>query len=127
MVVAFNEQVPYGRIDVGAFRRGTLIFLESRWAERAGRDGARELPEAVADFEQRGFRCIEVPMEDECLKIVNDARRGKNMWVLGMLCCSLRARPGPGATARSESVSGARATTWSRANSKLVRAGHAWG
>ena len=28
----------------------------------------------------------EIPMEVECLKIVNDPRRGKNMFALGMLC-----------------------------------------
>ncbi len=33
LVVAFNEQVLHGRIDVGAFRPGTIIFLESCWSE----------------------------------------------------------------------------------------------
>jgi len=28
----------------------------------------------------------EIPMEHECRAIVNDARRGKNMFALGMLC-----------------------------------------
>jgi 2-oxoglutarate/2-oxoacid ferredoxin oxidoreductase subunit alpha len=28
-----------------------------------------------------------VPMEAECLEVVEDARKGKNMFVLGMLCC----------------------------------------
>ena len=32
VVVAFNEQVLYSRIDVGALREGTVIFLESMWA-----------------------------------------------------------------------------------------------
>src|SRR5210317_1361040 len=35
VVVAFNEQVLYSRIDVGALREGTLIFLESVWADNA--------------------------------------------------------------------------------------------
>ncbi|MBK9706932.1 MAG: hypothetical protein IPO77_08025, partial [Acidobacteria bacterium] len=33
-----------------------------------------------------GYRVYEIPMEHECLKMVSDARRGKNMFALGMLC-----------------------------------------
>ena len=31
-------------------------------------------------------RCYEIPMEQECRTLVADARRGKNMFALGMLC-----------------------------------------
>ena len=33
-----------------------------------------------------GYRVYEIPMEQECRKLVSDPRRGKNMFVLGMLC-----------------------------------------
>ena len=33
-----------------------------------------------------GYRVYEIPMERECRRHVSDARRGKNMFVLGMLC-----------------------------------------
>jgi len=33
-----------------------------------------------------GYRVYEIPMERECRKLVADARRGKNMFALGMLC-----------------------------------------
>jgi len=33
-----------------------------------------------------GYRLYEVPMEAECVKYVPDPRKGKNMFVLGMLC-----------------------------------------
>ena len=32
-VVAFNEQVLYSRIDVGALAPGATVLLESKWAE----------------------------------------------------------------------------------------------
>ncbi|MGZ8256122.1 MAG: 2-oxoacid:acceptor oxidoreductase family protein, partial [Burkholderiaceae bacterium] len=32
------------------------------------------------------YRVHEIPMERECLTLVSDARRGKNMFALGMLC-----------------------------------------
>jgi 2-oxoglutarate ferredoxin oxidoreductase subunit alpha len=40
----------------------------------------------MEEISDRNYRLIEVPMEEECLKIVDNPRRGKNMWVLGLLC-----------------------------------------
>jgi len=86
VVVAFNEQVLYSRIDVGALRKGTLIFLENRWASDPDDSIRKEYAEALSDFDDRGYRVIEVPMESECRKLVPDPRRGKNMWAVGLLC-----------------------------------------
>jgi 2-oxoglutarate/2-oxoacid ferredoxin oxidoreductase subunit alpha len=86
VVIAFNEQVLYSRIDVGAFRKGTLLFIESKWAEDQQESVRKAYAEALADFAARGYTVRELPMERECLKIVPDARRGKNMWALGLLC-----------------------------------------
>lgn len=84
LVVAFNEQVLYSRIDVGALRPGTLVFLDRVWA---GLDySADSFLEAREDFQSRGYTLMEIPIEEECRKIVEDPRRGKNIWVLGMLC-----------------------------------------
>jgi 2-oxoglutarate/2-oxoacid ferredoxin oxidoreductase subunit alpha len=33
-----------------------------------------------------GYRVYEIPMQTECRKLVSDPRKGKNMFVLGMLC-----------------------------------------
>ncbi len=84
LVVAFNEQVLYSRIDVGALKKGTIVFLDRVWE---GRSDSKESYEAAKqDFLSRGYRLIEVPLEEECLKILEDPRRGKNIWILGMLC-----------------------------------------
>jgi 2-oxoglutarate ferredoxin oxidoreductase subunit alpha len=86
IVIAFNEQVLYSRIDVGALKQGTMILLENKWA-KSGLPGVPEAyAEALADFARRGYVVVEVPMEAECLKVVKDARRGKNIWCLGLLC-----------------------------------------
>ncbi len=87
VVVAFNEQAPYSRIDVGALGPGTRIFLESKWATDPMESVRSEYAEALADFDERGYIVHEIPMEEECLKIIADPRRGKNMWVVGLLCC----------------------------------------
>ncbi|MEZ4653305.1 MAG: 2-oxoacid:acceptor oxidoreductase family protein [Candidatus Eisenbacteria bacterium] len=86
LVVAFNEQVLYGRVEQGAYKPGTKILLENRWAT----DGLDEIREqyakALADFRSQGFDVIELPMEEECRKLTKNPRLGKNMFVVGMLC-----------------------------------------
>jgi 2-oxoglutarate/2-oxoacid ferredoxin oxidoreductase subunit alpha len=86
IVIAFNEQVLYSRIDVGALRPGTLVFVDSSWAQHPD-DGIRDkYAGALRDFEQRGYVAMEVPIERQCRKHTDDPRKGKNMWALGMLC-----------------------------------------
>jgi len=86
MVVAFNEQVLYSRIDNGAYRQGTVVLLESMWAEDPEERIRKQYQEALADFSAQGLIVHELPIQKECLKLVNDPRKGKNMFVLGMLC-----------------------------------------
>lgn len=86
LVVAFNEQVLYSRIDVDALRSGTLVFLDGTWAEHPMEEIRRSYAEAVRDFQARGYVVIEVPIEQQCRKHTDEPRRGKNIWVLGMLC-----------------------------------------
>lgn len=86
LVVAFNEQVVYSRIDVGAMRTGTLLFLDNSWAAHP-EPAVREMYQAaVDDFWSRGFEVTEIPVDQQCRKLTDDPRKGKNMWVLGMLC-----------------------------------------
>ncbi len=86
LVIAFNEQVLLGRVREGELKPGCVILLEDMWREH--RDAAvREMYTATLDqLLGAGYRVLEVPMERECLKIVSDARKGKNMFALGMLC-----------------------------------------
>lgn len=86
IVVAFNEQVLYSRISNHAYREGTVVLLENMWAEDPDPRIREQYKEAVADFESQGLVVIELPIQEECLKLVRDPRKGKNMFVLGMLC-----------------------------------------
>jgi 2-oxoglutarate ferredoxin oxidoreductase subunit alpha len=86
LVVGFNEQVLYSRISNGAYRKGTVVLLENMWAEDPDEKIQEQYREALADFKDQGLIVHELPLEKECLKIVKDARKGKNMFVLGMLC-----------------------------------------
>jgi 2-oxoglutarate ferredoxin oxidoreductase subunit alpha len=86
LVVAFNEQVLYGRIANGAFRRGTVVLLESKWAEDPQETIRAQYAEAVAELRGQGLEVVELPMEAICREVADDPRLGKNMFVLGMLC-----------------------------------------
>ena len=86
LVVAFNEQVLYGRISQGAYREGTVVLLESKWAENPQEPIRRQYADALEDFRSRGLRVLELPFEEACREVVEDPTLGKNMFVLGLLC-----------------------------------------
>jgi len=125
LVVAFNEQVLLGRVRDGELKPGCTILLESMWGEH--RDAG--IRAAYAECHERlvndGFRVIEIPMERECLKLVPDARKGKNMWVLGMLCSiySLDTELGREQVAFALKKKSAKVI---EANQQLLDAGFAW-
>ncbi len=86
LVVAFNEQVLLGRVRTGELKPGCMILLESMWRDNADSNIAASYTETYDQLVAAGFKVYEIPMERECRKIVADARRGKNMFALGMLC-----------------------------------------
>lgn len=86
LVVAFNEQVLLGRVRAGELKRGCTILLESMWREHSDPAIAASYVRTYDELVNAGYRVREIPMERECLKLVTDARRGKNMFALGMLC-----------------------------------------
>ena len=86
LVVAFNEQVLYGRIAQGAYRPGTVVLLENKWAEDSQEEIRRLYQQALADFEEFGLEVRELPIDAACKGVTGGARVGKNMFVLGMLC-----------------------------------------
>ena len=86
MVVAFNEQVLIGRLGAGELKPGCIVLLESMWREDRDPRIARSYAETYERLVAGGYRVIEIPMERECRQLVADPRRGKNMFVLGLLC-----------------------------------------
>ncbi|HSG81332.1 MAG TPA: 2-oxoacid:acceptor oxidoreductase subunit alpha [Gemmatimonadota bacterium] len=85
LVVAFNEQVLLGRHQLGALADDAIILIENMWKEHPDPDIQQEWKDALKILSEKDYRIIEVPMEAECLKVVEDARRGKNMFALGLL------------------------------------------
>jgi 2-oxoglutarate ferredoxin oxidoreductase subunit alpha len=86
LVVAFNEQVLLGRIALGALADDAIIILENSWATHPDGDIRKQWQDGLERIRASGrYRIIGVPMEQQCLKIVDDTSRGKNMFVLGLL------------------------------------------
>lgn len=86
VVIAFNEQVLLGRVRAGELRSDGIILLESMWRDHPDPAIASTYVATHDELVKAGYRVYEIPMERECLKHVKDARRGKNMFALGMLC-----------------------------------------
>ncbi len=86
VIVALNDQVLLARHRLDALEDDAIVLIENMWKDHADEDIRQQWADAMEEISDRNYRVIEVPMEEECLKIVDNPRRGKNMWVLGLLC-----------------------------------------
>lgn len=86
LVIAFNEQVLLGRVRSKELKPGCTILLESMWRNSPDPKIQKSYTETYDQLIAAGYRVYEIPMEDECHKIVSDSRKGKNMFALGILC-----------------------------------------
>ena len=116
IVVAFNEQVLYSRIANGAYRKGTQVLLEDKWRDDAVPEIREQYLKAVTEFRNNGLIVHELPIEKACLEITPNPRRGKNMFVLGMLC-RIYSRD-------VETAKGEIATTFRRKGDKVIGMNH---
>lgn len=85
LVVAFNEQVLLSRHRLGALADDAIILLEDLWAAHPNPDIQAAWTRALAELSTRHYRIVRVPMEERCLTIDENPRKGKNMFALGLL------------------------------------------
>lgn len=85
LVVAFNEQVLLARHRLDALAKGATILLESFWETHDDADVVAKWKEALGELEAGEYRIVRVPMEEQCLAVVDNPRKGKNMFALGLL------------------------------------------
>jgi 2-oxoglutarate/2-oxoacid ferredoxin oxidoreductase subunit alpha len=85
VVVAFNEQALLSRHRLDALEDDAVILIENMWADHPDEDIRVQWAEAMAELRTKPYRMLEVPMEQECLKLVDNPALGKNMFALGML------------------------------------------
>ena len=87
VVVAFNEQVLLARHRVGALAPDAVVLVEDKWASHDDPDIRAAWSQGMSELSGSDYRIITVPMEERCLTLVDDPKKGKNMFALGMLAC----------------------------------------
>jgi len=85
LVVAFNEQVLLARHRLGALAPDATVLLENMWQDHADPAIREAWAAAMAELGDASYRIVEVPMEEQCRTVVDNPRKGKNMFALGML------------------------------------------
>jgi 2-oxoglutarate ferredoxin oxidoreductase subunit alpha len=86
LVVAFNEQVLYSRIDQGALGPGTALLIDDKWSTSDDPKIRKAYQNALEDFQVAGYDVREIPIHAETNKLTDTPQRGKNTWVVGLLC-----------------------------------------
>ena len=125
LVVAFNEQVLLGRVRERELKPGCTVLLESMWRDHPDAGIAAAYRETREQLVRDGYDVREIPMEQECKRLVSDPRRGKNMFVLGMLC-SLYSFDLQLARDQVAFIFGKKDQNVIKANVALLEAGHEW-
>jgi 2-oxoglutarate ferredoxin oxidoreductase subunit alpha len=85
LVIAFNEQVLLARHRVDALADDAVLLVEDKWARSEDPEIRAAWKAAMEELSTRRYRIVPVAMEDQCLTVVADARKGKNMFALGLL------------------------------------------
>jgi 2-oxoglutarate ferredoxin oxidoreductase subunit alpha len=90
LAVAFNEQVLLARHRLGSLAHDATLLVENKWAADEDPDIRAAWEQAMVELSGRAYRVVPVPMEEQCLTVVENPRKGKNMFALGMLACIYR-------------------------------------
>jgi 2-oxoglutarate ferredoxin oxidoreductase subunit alpha len=126
LVVAFNEQVLIGRVQAKELKPGATILLESMWRHHRDPAVVDSYARTVEALRKDGYQVVEVPLEDRCKELVSDPRKGKNMFVLGLLC-NLYGLDARLAREQIERIFGKKDDKVIKSNVALYEAGAAWG
>ena len=86
VVFAFNEMALLSRFEAGTVADDALVLIDDQWADHENEAFRASYRKVLAEVRGRGCRVIEVPLEKETLKLVDNPLRGKNMFALGLLC-----------------------------------------
>jgi 2-oxoglutarate ferredoxin oxidoreductase subunit alpha len=85
LVVAFNEQVLLARHRAGALAPGATLLIENLWETHDDPAIRAAWAAAMVELSQSAYRIVPIPIQQQALTIIDDPRKGKNMFALGML------------------------------------------
>ena len=85
LILAFKEQVLLARHRLGALAPNAVIRLEDMWATHPDEDVQAAWRAALTELSMQSCRIILVPLEERCRTVVDNPRKGRNMFALGVL------------------------------------------
>jgi len=85
LAIAFNDQVCLSRHRLDSFADDCIILQESAWETHEDEAIRTMYAEAMEEMSSKNYRFIQVPIEEETLKVVDNPQHGKNMFALGLL------------------------------------------
>ena len=86
VVMAFNEMALLSRLQAGSLADDVLVLIDDQWATHDVEQYQQSYREVLDRFRSRGAKILEIPLEKETLRFVDDPKRGKNMFAVGFLC-----------------------------------------
>jgi 2-oxoglutarate ferredoxin oxidoreductase subunit alpha len=86
VVLAFNEMALLSRLQAGSLADDVLVLIDDQWATHDVEQYRISYREVIDEFRSRGSTILEIPLERETLRHVEDAQQGKNMFAVGLLC-----------------------------------------
>jgi 2-oxoglutarate ferredoxin oxidoreductase subunit alpha len=86
VVLAFNEMALLSRLEAGSLADDVLVLIDDQWATHDVEAYQLSYRETLDTFRARGATIIEIPLQKETLRHVEDAEQGKNMFAVGVLC-----------------------------------------
>ena len=86
LVLAFNEMALLSRLQAGSLSDDVIVLIDDQWATHDNEQYQRSYREVLDRFRARGATIMEIPLEKETLRYVDDAQKGKNMFAVGLLC-----------------------------------------
>jgi len=86
LIVAFNELALLSRVQQDALKKDAIVIIDSRWATDDSVKIRNDYQEILGSLRNKGATIIEVPIENETGKIVEETNKGMNMFVVGLLC-----------------------------------------
>jgi 2-oxoglutarate ferredoxin oxidoreductase subunit alpha len=86
VVLAFNEMALLSRLQAGSLADDVIVLIDDQWATHEVEQYQQSYREVLDQFRARGSSIVELPLEKETLRHVEEAQRGKNMFAVGLLC-----------------------------------------
>ena len=86
VVLAFNEMALLSRLQAGSLADDALVLIDDQWATHDVEAYRASYRDVLAQARTGGATILEIPLEKETLRHVEDAQQGKNMFAVGVLC-----------------------------------------